>query len=104
MDLSFFKSCIAQGMSKEEALAFTKAAGESHSTVPKKSERPYGLLIQTMNTIMGTKGNLFSTAQLVEAAKSAGSLNPQGYADAWARTAIANKMIVRTSHGHYKTL
>lgn len=110
MDLTFFKKCLAEGMTKEEALAFTKASQEEspkttrQPTATPKRTKALGSLAAALETIKGGKGKEFTTADLVKACEAGGSANPGGYANVWLRTQVENKKIVRTGYGRYKTL
>lgn len=105
MDLEFFKKCISQGLSKEEALEFCKAAEGSHpkKAKAKKSTVEYGAINDRLESFKA-RNHEFRTVELVKACEEAGSTSPTGYADMWARAQIEAGKIVRIAHGLYRTI
>lgn len=96
----------ACGASPEEIIIALESF-DGNITIANKivNESPsYGSISSAMNSILGEKGNVFSTTDLKKAAKSAGSIELDGAAGQFIQKMLREKKIRRTSRAHYMTV
>jgi hypothetical protein len=98
-----------QKMSLPEAIAFdqelsSERGSGSSNEFSKPVSNGYGSIGRTMLAVIGTKGNVFSTRDVVKAAKEAGSTNSDNMAGTFLGKQVKQGKIERECQGHYKTI